>query len=88
MQTLALQVGHHKEPLAAGFLESVDGADVGMIELGRRLRFAQKAFIRLVHLERFIGEKLESDGAAEFGVLGFVHHTHSSFADLLEDAVV
>ena len=33
-------------------------------------------------------QKLQCDGALEFGVLGLVDHTHPSFANLLGDAVM
>jgi hypothetical protein len=33
-------------------------------------------------------KKLERDGALELGVLGLIHHSHSTFAQLLKNAEV
>ena len=66
----------------------VDGADVGMVQCGGGLGFALKTAESLGVLGYFVGQKLESDEAAEFGVLGLVDHTHPAAAELLDDAVV
>jgi hypothetical protein len=42
--------------------------------------------LRVAH--ELIGEELESDEAAELGVLGLVNHTHAATAEFFDDAVV
>ena len=35
-----------------------------------------------------MGQKLQGDEAAKLGVLGFIDHTHSTAADLFDDAIM
>jgi len=39
-------------------------------------------------LQQLSGEKLQGNGTAEGGVLGFVDHAHAAATELLQDAVV
>jgi len=64
------------------------GADVGVIQGGGGASFAAEAFESLWILGDVVGKEFESDEAAEGDVFGFVDHTHSATAQLLEDAVV
>ena len=70
------------------FADFVDGADVGMIQSGRRSRLAPEAFQRLRIFGQLVGQELQGDEAAELSVLGLVDHTHPAAAELLDDAVV
>ena len=66
----------------------VDGADVGMVQRRGGLRLALKSFEGLRVLRDFLGQELQRDEAVQVGVLGLVHHAHSTAAQLLDDAVV
>jgi hypothetical protein len=88
LQGHAIQKLHGDERLLAMFADFVDGANVGMIERRCGARFAAKAFERLRVARQFIGQELEGDEAAEFGVFGLVDHAHAAAAEFFDDAVV
>src|SRR5262249_30598360 len=82
-QVVALTELHHESAI----LHAVDLRDVRMIQRreGSRLAFeARKAFG--VRGER-VRQNLDRDVALEFGVMGAVDLTHSTFAELVEDAI-
>src|SRR5262249_27856657 len=66
----------------------VNGADVGVIQRGRRTAFPTEAFKRLRGFAKVVGKKFQGNSAAKFGVLGLVNHTHSAATKLFDDAVV
>ena len=59
-----------------------------MVEGRGRTCLAAKAFQGLRVARKFIGQELEGDEAAEFGVLGFIHYAHAAAAELFDDAIV
>src|SRR6266851_6770636 len=59
-----------------------------MVESRRSASFPAKAFESLRVLREILREKLQSDKATEFRVLGLVNYTHPATAELLDDAVV
>ena len=69
-------------------LDSVNSADVGVIESGSCLRFPLESFQVLAVLREFFRQELQRDGALELGVLGLVDHTHAAAAQLLQNAIV
>jgi hypothetical protein len=69
-------------------VDFVDGADVGMIQCGGGLGFALKTGERLGVFGHVVGQELESHEAAKLYVFGFVHHSHTTAAQLLNNAVV
>ena len=79
---------HGNERLLAVFADFVDGANIGMIESGRRTRLPAKAFQGLRVPRQVIGQEFEGDEAAKVGVFSFVNHPHAAPAELLDDAVV
>ena len=85
---LALQVLHDDEGLAFMLVNVVNGADVGMIERRGRAGFALEAFQRLAVLGKMLRQKLQGDEAAEFNVLGLVHHSHTPVTQHLQHPVV
>ena len=74
--------------VAVVLADIVDGADVGMIQSGSGFGFALEAFERLRVVGDIVGEKFQSDGAVEAGVLGFVDDTHAAATEFFDDAVV
>jgi hypothetical protein len=65
--------------VVANFIES---ADVGMVEGGDGAGFAFEA------LGEAGVDQFDGDGAAEAGIAGAVHTSHTALAELIEDAVV
>ena len=59
-----------------------------MVQSRRGLSLASEAGQGLRVLGNFVRQELQSHKAAEFSVLGLVHHTHPTTAELLDDAVV
>ena len=88
LQRHALQKLHGDERLAVLLADVVDGADVGMIQRGSRLRFALEAAERLGIAGDFVGQELEGDETAQPRVFGLVDHTHPAAAELPDNAVV
>src|ERR1700730_11142960 len=66
----------------------VDGADIGMVESGGRLRLPLETGQGLRVLRHIIGQKLEGNKPVQVYVLGLVDHTHTAAAQFLDDAVV
>ena len=69
-------------------MDAEDLADVGVIEGGSGLRFAQQAGFDLFLVECFAREKLQRNGSAELGVLRLVDDTHAALAELLGELVM
>ena len=88
LQRQAVQKLHDDEWLPVLLSDFMDGADVGMVECGGCLCFALKTGECLRIFRNFIGQKLQSNKAAELDVLGFINHAHAAAAELLHDAVV
>jgi len=61
----------------------VNGADVGMIQGGRRLRFALETSQRLRITANFLRQKFKGHKAVEPCVLGFVDHAHATATELI-----
>src|SRR5712692_8657380 len=67
---------HGDETLAVVLADFVNGANVGMIQRGSSASLTAETLEGLSVAHELIGEELESDEAAELGVLGLVNHTH------------
>src|SRR5450631_1233744 len=59
-----------------------------MVESRRRPRLPSKTFQGLRVSRQFLGQELQGDEAAQFGVLSFVDNAHPAATKLLDDAVV
>ena len=70
------------------FADVVDGADVGMVQSGSGARFAPEALEGLRIAGDIVGQKFQSDEAAQARVFGFVDDAHAAAAELFDDAVV
>ncbi len=87
-QSHAIEKLHGDERASFVIADLVDGADVGMVQRRGGARLAAKTFERLRILRDFVRQEFERDEASKVGVLGLVHHTHSTAAQLADDAVV
>ena len=72
----------NEEPAVFGLFNSVDRADVRMIQSGSRLGFMDETLLLLFIRTYMRREKLECHNTVKLGVLGFVHHTHAALTDL------
>ena len=88
LQRHAIQKFHGDERLAVLLANVVDGANVGMVQRRSRLRFTPKAFQRLSVVGHIFGQKLEGYEAVQPGILGLIHHTHATAAELVDDVIV
>jgi hypothetical protein len=59
-----------------------------MIQSGRSSRFTLEPLQGHPIGSQSIGQELQGDVAPKSQVLGFVHHTHTTATQLLEDAVM
>ena len=88
LESGAVEKFHGDEGAAVVFADVVDRADVGMVQGGGGAGFALEAIERLWIVREIVGEKFESDEAAEAGVFGFVDDAHSAAAEFFDDAVM
>src|ERR1700693_292754 len=88
LQRFAVKTFHGDVGLPIFLANFVNGADVGMIQRGGRSRLAAKSLERLVVFSHFFGKKFQRDVPAEVSILGFVHDTHTTAAELFDDAVM
>jgi hypothetical protein len=88
LQRGAFHEFHRDERLTVLFADFVDGANVGMIQRGRRTRLSAKTFEHLWDLGEVVRKKFERDKPAEGGVLGFIDDPHAAAAQLFDDSVV
>src|SRR4029077_1844744 len=66
----------------------VDGADVGMVERGRRARFAPEALQRLMVSGYIVRKEFQCDKTAQLAVFSLVDHAHTTATKLFQDAIV
>jgi hypothetical protein len=74
--------------LSVVIVDLVDGADVGMVQSGGRLRLALESTQGLRVLGHFVRQEFQSDEAVKLDVFSFVDNSHPAPAELLHNAVV
>src|SRR5208283_6056663 len=79
---------HGDKGSPVGFVNLIDGADVGVVQRGCGLGFPLKTAQGHCVLGEVVGKELQGDVAAELQVFRLVHNTHPAAAELLDDAVV
>jgi hypothetical protein len=88
LQGLPLQKLHDDETPSLLLPDVVDGADVGVVHRGSGAGLTYVA-IDMLRVPGDLGrDKLKSDVTMKARILGFPHHTHPAFTDLLDQAVV
>ena len=83
----ALYQGHHEADQTVPLFDRVDGNDVRVIELGRRLRFAQKALLDIVAIGQLGRQHLDGDGTPQLAVGRLIHDAHAAPAEFSLDRV-
>ena len=66
----------------------MDGADIRVVQGGRRLSFTLKAAQGLRVFGDVVRKELEGNETMQAGVLGLVHNAHAAPTEFLDDAVV
>src|SRR5690349_4138007 len=80
-ERLALKIFHGDEAFFVVLTDFVDGTNVGMVQGGGRAGFTPKSFKGLRVLRQSLRQKLQSDEAAQLGVLSLVDNTHAATAE-------
>jgi len=88
LQRYTFQKFHGDERMAVLLADVMNGANVGVIQRGRSLRFALKARQCVRIARNFRREKLERHETVQACVLGLVNHTHSATSELLQNAIM
>ncbi|MCH7681960.1 hypothetical protein IID10_21785 [candidate division KSB1 bacterium] len=89
IQRLAFVAGHGDKHLTIlRLINFVDCADVRVVERRGRFGFVDEALFVFLILTQVRWQKLQSNKAVEFGVLGFVDHAHAAFAELFKDSIM
>ena len=88
LQGLPFQQLHDDEGAAIKLGDVVNCADVRVIQSGSSARLSLKTAERQWVMSDPIRQELERHEAVQAGILGFVNHTHSATAQLLDDAVM
>jgi hypothetical protein len=88
LEGLPFEELHDEELPALVLADVVDGADVRVIERGRRPRLAQQSIGRGAILGQRKRQELERHGSSEPKVLGPVDDPHTTPADLVDDPIV
>jgi hypothetical protein len=81
------QVGHHKVIVRASLSHVKDVDDVGMIQLGRRARLAQKTFYKTLLPYQVRSQQLDCHCALEVRVVAFEDNAHSATSDFFDDLI-
>ena len=88
LQRLPIEILHGNERLAILLANVINSADVGVIQGGRSLRLTSKPLEGLRVAGHVFGQELQGDEAIKTGVLGLVHHPHTTAAQLLYNPIV
>ncbi len=88
LQALALQPLHHYERMAVIVLDTVNGADVGMVQQRSGPGLAGKSLERLGIAGKVLWNELQGDVAPKFEVLGLINHAHTPAPQFAKDAVM
>ena len=88
LQRQAVQILHGDERPSLLLPDVVNGADIGVIQGGRRLCFALEAGQRLRITANLLGQKFKGHEAVQACVLGFVDYPHATAAELVGDSIV
>ncbi len=88
LERCPVQKLHRDERLRIVLANLVNRADVGMIQCRSGTRLTAEAFQSLGVAGDVLGQELQRHRAAEFGVLGLVHHSHAAATEFARDFVV
>jgi hypothetical protein len=87
-QAAPLDVGHGDIVPALELVDFVNRADIRMIQRRRRPGLGCEALPVVFGGYRFRRQEFQRDGPVQLRVLGLVHHTHATLAELPGDLVV
>jgi hypothetical protein len=87
-QSGAVQIFHGDEGTPFNTAYLMNGADIWMVQRGRRTRLSPEAFQSFRASCQMIRKEFKGDKPAKPGVLGFVDDAHPTTTELFDDAVV
>ncbi len=87
-QRRALNQFEDQRPRFLGFLDAVDGGDVGVVEAGEDLRFPLEPGQPIRIRREGVRQDLQRDLAVELGVGGLPDLAHAAFPEQSGDVVV
>ena len=88
LERVSFQQFHRDEGSLLALVNFIDRADVGMVKSRRGTGLATKTLECLGIVSYFVGQELQSHEPAKASVLGLIHNSHTTTAELLDDAVV
>ena len=87
-QRFSLDEFHDEELPFAGFFQSVNGCDVGVIQRRQHARFALESRHAFAVVTEGFGKKLDGDTAAQLGVGGLIDVAHAARTQMAGDLVM
>ena len=88
IQPKAVDELHHVVGQTVLLADAEHGDDVGVVELGGRLRFALEAPLGPDIEQHAPGQHLQGHVPSQRNLLGLVDDAHAAFADLAQDAII
>ena len=88
LQRDAFKKLYHQESVAILLANVMNGADIGMVQSGRRLRFPLESSQRVGIARQLFRKEFQGNEAMQTRVFGLVDHAHSTATESLVDTVV
>ena len=88
VETFAFEEGHRDESLALDLVDRVDVTNIGVVQRDGGFGFALESLANVLVGHEVGHQELQSDGAVELGVIGFVDDAHAAFTEFFGDFVV
>ncbi len=88
LQAFAVELLHHDERVPVIVFNTVDGADIGMVQLRGCPRLAGKALQRFGIAGQIFWDELQGDVPPQLEVLALVDNAHTTAPKLAKDAVM
>ena len=78
LQALAVELLHHDEGMPVVVFNAVDRADIRMVQLRGRPRFAGKTLQRFGIASQIFWNEFEGDMTPQLQILRLIHHAHTT----------
>src|ERR1700730_9871461 len=88
LQSVALHQFHGDEGLAFALVNFIDGADIRMVESGRRTSLAAKTFQALRIVSYIFWQEFQSNKAPQARIFRLINNAHSAATKYLNNSVV
>jgi hypothetical protein len=88
LECATLQQLHGDEVPAVGFVDVVNGANIGVVQRRGGARLALEAFERVLIARKLFRQELQRHLPAELQIFGLVNDTHPPAPELFENAIM